>query len=104
MARGAIGKTEVIARIAQAFGDDFIGEVDKKVYIWANDGNERVQIALALTCPKNPVDVPDKNPVQKTEDWDFSEDVVTNATPTTRATITDEEKQRVADLMKNLGL
>lgn len=104
MARGAIGKTEVIARIAQAFGDDFIGEVDKKVYIWANDGNERVQIAMALTCPKNPVDVPDKNPVQKAEDWDFSEDVVTNAAPTTRATITDEEKQRVADLMKNLGL
>lgn len=104
MARGAIGKTEVIARIAQAFGDDFIGEVDKKIYVWANDGNERVQIAMALTCPKNPVDAPDKHPVQKTEDWDFSEDVVTQATPTTRATITEEEKQRVADLMKNLGL
>lgn len=104
MAKGAFAKENIKKKLAECFGDDYIGEVDKKIYIWQDDGNERVQIAMALTCPKNPVDVPDKNPVQKTEDWDFSEDVVTNAAPTTRATITDEEKQRVADLMKNLGL
>ena len=104
MAKGAFAKENIKKQLAECFGDDYIGEIDKKIYIWQNDGNERVQIAMALTCPKNPVDVPDKNPVQKTEDWDFSEDVVTNAAPITRATITDEEKQRVADLMKNLGL
>ena len=104
MAKGAFAKENIKKKLAECFGDDYIGEIDKKIYIWQNDGNERVQIAMALTCPKNPVDVPDKNPVQKTEDCDFSEDVVTNAAPITRATITDEEKQRVADLMKNLGL
>lgn len=104
MAKGAIAKNEVIKKIAQVFGADYIGEVDKKIYVWANDGGERVQIAMALTCPKNPVDVPDSTPVQKVEDWDFSDDGIKEAAPTVRATITDEEKQRVADLMLKLGL
>lgn len=42
MARGAIAKEEVIRKIADVFGDNFIGEVDKKIYLWANDGGERV--------------------------------------------------------------
>lgn len=42
MARGAIAKEEVIRKIADAFGESFIGEVDKKIYLWANDGGERV--------------------------------------------------------------
>ena len=41
--------------LAESFGKDWIGESDKKYYVWANDGGERVQIAISLTCPKNPV-------------------------------------------------
>ena len=52
MAKGAVAKQAVINRIAEAFGTDFIGEVDKKVYVWATENGERVQIAMALTCPK----------------------------------------------------
>lgn len=55
MARGAIAKENVAKVLAEAFGKDWIGESDKKYYVWANDGSERVQIAIALTCPKNPV-------------------------------------------------
>lgn len=55
MARGAIAKENVAKVLAEAFGKDWIGESDKKYYVWANDGGERVQIAIALTCPKNPV-------------------------------------------------
>lgn len=55
MARGAIAKENVVKVLAEAFGKDWIGESDKKYYVWANDGGERVQIAIALTCPKNPV-------------------------------------------------
>ena len=34
MAKGTIGKQNVINKIKQAFGADFIGEYDKKIYVW----------------------------------------------------------------------
>lgn len=51
--KGAIAKNKVTQIIANAFGNDFIGEFDKKLYVWADDGGSRVQISLALTVPKN---------------------------------------------------
>ena len=54
-ARGSIAKDAVIKRLIEAFGDDYIGEFDKKQYVWANDGGQKVQIAIALTCPKTNV-------------------------------------------------
>ena len=57
MAKGAEAKIDVANRIAKAFGDDWIGEVDKKYYVWGNEGGERVQICIAMTCPKNPIEV-----------------------------------------------
>ena len=106
MAKGAIGKQEVISRIATAFGTDYIGEVDKKVYVWANENGERIQIALSLTCPKNPVAV-ESNSIPETDsgDWDFSDDaVVTTPVIAAKVEITQEEKDKVLDLMKKLGL
>lgn len=106
MAKGAIGKQEVISRIAAAFGTDYIGEVDKKIYVWATENGERIQIALSLTCPKNPVAV-ESNSIPETDsgDWDFSDDaVVTTPVIAAKAEITQEEKDKVLDLMKKLGL
>lgn len=106
MAKGAIGKQEVIDRIASAFGTDYIGEVDKKVYVWANEGGEKIQIALSLTCPKTPIAV-ESNSIPETDsgDWDFSDDAVTTAPiSAAKAEITEEERQKVADLMMKLGL
>ena len=106
MAKGAVAKTVVINKLAEAFGADFIGEYDKKIYLWANDGGERVQIAISLTCPKTPIEV--ANVDTDGGDWDFSDNAqksstvaVTNAAP---AEITEEEKQNIADLMARLGL
>lgn len=56
MARGSIAKTNITEKLKNFFGTDFIGEVDRKLYIWADDGGERVQIAIAMTCPKTNVD------------------------------------------------
>ena len=107
MAKGAIGKQNVINKIKAAFGADFIGEYDKKIYVWANDGGEMVQIAMSLTCPKNPIQV-DTSVTTSTGDWDFSDNpkinttvAVANAAP---AEITAEEKANIADLMAKLGL
>lgn len=56
MARGSIAKNNITEKLKNFFGTDFIGEVDRKLYIWADDGGERVQIAIAMTCPKSNVD------------------------------------------------
>lgn len=104
MAKGTIGKQNVINKIKQAFGADFIGEYDKKLYVWATENGERIQIALSLTCPKVPVAISD-NPT--TGDFNFEDDapnVVVAAGAYQPAEITKEERERVNDLMKRLGL
>lgn len=107
MAKGSVAKEGVIKQIASAFGSNFIGEYDKKVYVWANDGGEMVQIAISLTCPKNPIQV-DTTVTTDAGDWDFSDNpkvnttvAVANAAP---AEITEEEKDNIANLMAKLGL
>ena len=107
MAKGAIAKEEVVKKISEAFGSNFIGEFDKKVYVWANDGGEQVQIAISLTCPKNPIQV-DASISLDDGDFDFTDDapktpkVAVSAAPP--AEITEEEKKNIAELMAKLGL
>ena len=104
MAKGTIGKQNVINKIKQAFGADFIGEYDKKIQVWTTENGERIQIALSLTCPKVPVAISD-NPT--TGDFNFEDDapnVVVAAGAYQPAEITKEERERVNDLMKRLGL
>ena len=107
MAKGAVAKECVIKKIASVFGNNFIGEFDKKIYVWENDGGEMVQIAISLTCPKKPIQV-DTTVTTDAGDWDFSDNpkvnttvAVANAAP---AEITEEEKSNIADLMAKLGL
>ena len=79
--------------LQKAFGDDYLGYIDKKYYVMANDGGEKVQIAVSLTCPKVPVvDVPaGGGPVA--------------AAPITQPTeISEEEEKSILDLMRRLGL
>ena len=106
MAKGSIAKSNVVNKIAEAFGSDYIGTYDKKEFVWANDGGERVQIAISLTCPKNPIEV--ANVTDDGGDWDFSDSkpkasavAVTNAAP---AEITDAEKRNIAELLLKLGI
>ena len=104
MAKGTIGKQNVINKIKQTFGADYIGEYDKKIYVWTTENGERIQIALSLTCPKVPVAISD-NPT--TGDFNFEDDapnVVVAAGAYQPAEITKEERERVNDLMKRLGL
>lgn len=98
--RGAIAKEKVVEKLAEAFGDNWIGEVDKKYYVWANDGGvDKVQIAIALTCPKTFVEAGTINTSSGSGDFDFSDE-----TPKVQAEISDAEKENIARLMKELGL
>lgn len=108
MARGTEAKRQIIERIKVAFAEDFIGEYNSKIYVWANDGGaEKVQIAISLTCPKVEVTAGAAAPAVSNGGWDF--DAVASATPTvTRSAesveITQEEQDNIAALLKKLGL
>ena len=106
-AKGTTAKENVVKVLAKAFGNNFIGEFDKKIYVWENDGGEMVQIAISLTCPKTPIQV-DASVSTDAGDWDFSDNPKVNTvvavSSTEPAEITDEEKQNIANLMARLGL
>ena len=53
--KGAMAKQVIIDKLKETFGSDFVGVSDNKVYVWAQDGAEKVQIAISMTCPKNPL-------------------------------------------------
>lgn len=105
MAKGAIAKENVTKKIAAAFGADFVGEFDKKLYVWAEENGERVQIAIAMTCPKNPVGNIDfsAEPGNSLNFEDMSAGLIAGGNTTTTE-ISDEEKNNIAELMKRLGL
>ena len=88
--RGTLAKDNVISIIQKAFGSDFVGVVDKKIIVWADDGNERVQIALSLTCPKSVVGT--------VETELESPDVFVPAE------ITNEEQENIKKLLEKFGL
>ena len=107
MARGNEAKEKLINKIIQMPNVSFIGCYDKKYYFFEEENGEQVQIAISLTCPKNPIQV-DSSVTADAEDWDFSDNpkvntavAVKNAAP---AEITEEEKANIADLMAKLGL
>ena len=61
MAKGQNAKNLIGNKIVEIFKKDFIKVEDKKIYLWADDGDvERVQIAISLTCPKDQ-DIIDEN-------------------------------------------
>ena len=105
--KGALAKEVVAKKIAEAFGADYVGEVDKKLYVWSQENGEKIQIAIAMTCPKNPVgDVPVMDFSTDTGDFDFSGDASAATPPTVfqPAATTAEEKANIASLMEKLGL
>jgi len=42
MAKGTIAKEVITKKLKEAFGVDFIGEVDKKIYIQAPENGEMI--------------------------------------------------------------
>lgn len=90
--------------IASAFGSDYIGEFDKKLYVWADDGNDRIQVSIALTCPKVYRGVEETGSGEM--NFDDDDGGTTSKTPTSfqPAEITQEETDTLTDLMAKLGL
>lgn len=100
MARGNLAKAQVNEIIQKAFGPDYITIDGSKIYVWANDGNEKVQIALAMTCPKNPVEgITAKNEPENVFDTYGA------AKPSAPVNdMSEQEQETIRALMERLGL
>lgn len=98
MARGAIAKRNVVDKLAETFKEDFVGEFNNKVYVLVDDGGERVQIAISLTCPKIAIETGQA----PQGDYDFTKP--TEASKPLETEITTDERQNIATLLEKLGL
>lgn len=102
MAKGTLAKEDVAKKIAAAFGADYIGEADKKWYVWGEENGEKVQIAISMTCPKVPVEVA---AAPKSVDWNFDDEPQTTVVvPPQSVEVTTEERDNIAAMMARLGL
>ena len=118
--KGTAAKSLVENKIKEAFGTDFIGIVDKKIYVWSQEGGEKVQVCLALTCPKVPIEAPEPAAVNEPKAAEFTWNASTVKEPcawdvkpaakvepktfTPPAEISKEERDRIEALMARLGL
>ena len=103
MAKGATAKTKIAEKLKTLFGADYVGESGGKHYVWENDGAEKVQIAISLTCPKNPIGAVDMSNAFG-DGLDFEAEPVLALTKFEPAEITEQEKDNLKALMDRLGL
>lgn len=106
MAKGAEAKQHIADKMAEVFGVDWIGEYEKKYYVWSIENGERVQVAISMTCPKVPIEAPGivKSPVvEDNSNWDWG-DTSTEYTTQPSAEITQQEQDNLRALLEKLGL
>ena len=101
--RGDAAREAVKNKIIEAFGDNYVGAIDKKIYVEAQDGpgGETLQFAITMTMPKNTVarsDAPN-SAAPASNDWNGP--VSAEAPP---FEISDDDKAKVNELMAKLGL
>lgn len=93
MAKGNVAKEVVVEKIKEAFGADFLGVQDKKVYVRAKESGEYVQIAISMTCPKSPVDFGEisEEPAEARPVAEFKE-------------LSSDDKEKIRELKEKLGI
>lgn len=108
MARGQIAKDLVEKKIIEAFGQNYIGIQDKKLYVIAKENGEDIQIAISLTCPKVPLDLGEKARREAEMDIDaggaFGAASVQAPVYKKATEISEEEKYNLQKLMERLGI
>lgn len=94
MAKGSIAKENLMQSFIAAAGNNFIGEYDKKFYFWSTENGERVQVAVSMTVPKNPI-------AASTETTPTVSGANESSAP---VEMTVDEQETLTRLMKELGL
>ena len=102
MAKGQQLKKDIQNKILEVFSGSFLYNDAKEIRICGTEGGELLQIKCVLTCAKENVEVGADNAVP----GDFPAPKMTAPTPERNAPVapTEYEKQKVADLLRNLGL
>lgn len=103
MARGSQAKNKIAEKIKNLYGADYVGESGGKYYVWENDDGQKIQIAISLTCPKNPIGAVDMSSAFG-DGIDFEAESVLAPTKFEPAEITEQEKDNLKALMDRLGL
>lgn len=103
--KGDIAKATVLEKISQIYPDATYS--DKKLYVWeTDDGGEKVQIAIAMTMPKVPVE--NGEPVPKATSgaapWENAAAVAASAKKMDKIIASKDEEEMVAKLMEKLGI
>jgi len=107
--RGDVARASVLTAIEECFKSkgDLEGTVDKKIYVWAQDGpgGERIQYAISITAPKTPVTCGgsvggDQAP------WEDAPQTsgAASSAPNVPIELSAADKAKVASLMASLGL
>lgn len=99
--RGTLAKQNVENKIKEIFGDDFIGVADKKLYVFSDDGGQKIQIAISLTCPKVGIETDSAAPSWNNAPFDWSSTSTPKNDP---LDLTPAEEETVAQLIAKLGL
>lgn len=108
MAKNDAAKALVIAKLKEVFGNDFLGEADKKYYVLSKENGESVQVAITLTCPKNPVEFAGMASVSESkgsaESLDFDWGDTKKSAEPQPAVVSDEEQENIRKMLEKLGL
>ena len=91
MARGSQAKQEIAQKILDTFEGSFAYDKELRVPVYEN--GELIQVKITLTAAKTNVEPAGGQVVETAE-----------AKPVVSATVTEEEKQQVNDLVARLGL
>ena len=85
--------------------DDYIGEFEKKHYFWSRVGKEKIQVAISLACPKDPiVAINDPNGfVGDGIDFEIASKTIIYSTAAA-VEASEEEIDRLKNLMEKLEL
>ena len=102
MAKGQQLKKEIQNKILEVFPGSFLYNDNKEIRICGVEGGETLQIKCVLTCAKENVEIGADNAIP----GDFPAPKMTAPTPVSNTPVqpTTEEKQKVAELLRNLGL
>lgn len=100
--RGDAARQNVMDIICKAFGEDFVGIQDKKIYVWAQDGvnGEKIQFAVSITMPKTPIAGGGDNAPSTSS----SGGVSAPATEFTPTELAPEDKAKIEDLKRKLNI
>ena len=96
--KGDYARETVYKKIAQAFGENYVGVVDKKIYVNEKDedGTE-IQFSIAITMPKNTI----------AKQGDVASSGELEPTPIVASSnfeISDAENEKIQQLMNELGI